>query len=629
MVRLFPLALCLLIAACGRETVVVGSKDFDENRILAEMFAILLEEEGLRVERRIPFGPTSEVFEALRQGSIDVYPEYTGTALGLLGQAGTTDAGAAWRRVQFAFHELGLKFLPRLGFESTYAVLVTAETATASGLETIHDLRPVAQELRLGATETYVQRPRDGLQPMLDFYGLDFADIVVVEGNERMKLYNDLVQGRIDAMVGYATDPEIRDFGFVSLVDSETFFPPYEAAPLVSEAALKRAPEIEARLTRLEGKLNLSLIRRLNEQVGIEGRSPARIARDALAELGLVEPEQTESVPPFAVAAETGAVGGDEASLALRSVRQAVPKRGVALLESDDPISAIDLRSARIALVPSVSHFHVRNGRAVRNETIETVAVVGSSLVHVLILQSGPPTLEEAERIAVGPFGSASYRLGRLVAAAIEPEPDLVFAQDASAGSVAALVRDGTANAGIVVGAVGRPDLRKALTGSERLVLADAAGWWSGITRLRLPFLRRALIPAETYGADRRKVETLAMQLTLIGPARPSISVIGRQGPGSYMEELYPLTDKVVRSINANLDLKVSVDPSLKRSDALQPSIRPRRGDLNPEPERSVLSVAIMLFVIWAGWLFVRPKRDADKGDCQCESNQSRHGQGD
>ncbi|WP_397543550.1 glycine betaine ABC transporter substrate-binding protein [Roseovarius salis] len=611
MVRIFLLSLCLLVAACGRETVVVGSKDFDENRILAEMFALLLEEEGLRVERRIPLGSTSEVFESLRQGSIDVYPEYTGTALGLLGQAGTTDAGAAWRRVQFAFHELGLKFLPRLGFESTYAVLVTAETATARELETIGDLGPVAQELRLGATEAYVQRPRDGLQPMLGFFGLDFSDIVVADGNDRAQLYTDLVEGRIDVMVGYATDPEIRDFGLVTLVPTETFFPPYEAAPLVSEAALARAPSIEATLTRLADKLDVSLMRRLNEQVGIEGRSPARIARDALAELGLVEPGQTETVPPFAIAAETGAVGGDEASLALRSVRQAVPRRGVAFLETVDPIAAISLRSARIALVPSISHFHVRNGRAIRNERIETVAVVGSSLVHALTLQSGPNALAEAQRIAVGPFGTASYRLGRLVAASMEPEPDLVFAEDASAGSAAALVRDGSADAAIVVGALGRPDLRKVLTGSEPLVLADAAGWWSGITRLRLPFLRRALVPADTYGVGHREVDTLAMQLTLTGPARPSTSVIGRQGPGSYIEELYPLTDNVVRAINANLDLKVSVDPSLKKSDALQPSVRPRRGDLNPEPERSVLSVAIVLFVIWAGWLLVRPKRES------------------
>lgn len=603
------LALMLLVAACGRETVVVGSKDFDENRILAEMFAILLEEEGLRVERRIPVGSASETFESLRRGAIDVYPEYTGTALGYLGQAGTSDSETAWRSVQFAFGELGLHFLPRLGFESRYAVLVTAETATARRLEAIKDLSPVAPDLRLGVTESYVERPRDGLQPLLDYFGLSFAEVIVAEGNDRGQLYTGLVEGRIDVMVGYATDPEILDFGLVTLADGESFFPPYEAAPLVREAALVRVPAIGRALTRLEGRLDVALMRRLNEQVGIEGRSAARVARDALAELGLVEPGQADTIPPFAIATETGAVGGDEASRALRAVRQALPRRGVAFVETADPVAAIGRRAARIALVPGISHFRVRDGRTIPNNTIETVAVAGSSLVHVLAMQPGPGRLEDAERIAVGPFGTASHRLGRLVAAVLDPAPELVFATDASATAAAEILRAGQADAAIVIGALGRPDLRRALTGSPRLALVDASDWWSGVTRLRLPFLREARIPAGAYGPGRSEVETLAMQLTLIGPARPARSVIGRQGPGSYTEELYPLTDSVVRAINANLDLQVSVDPSLNRSDALQPSIRPRRGDLNPAPERSVLSVAILLFVAWAGWLLIRPRR--------------------
>ena len=129
--------------------VVVASKPFAESYLLAEMFAQLLEAEGLGVDRRLGLGATEIAFRAVRQGEVDVYPEYTGTGLvAILGEAPDADAGAVYRRVSRVFRERwGARWLPPLGFENTYAVAVRSETARRFGLRTLSDLAEVAPGL--------------------------------------------------------------------------------------------------------------------------------------------------------------------------------------------------------------------------------------------------------------------------------------------------------------------------------------------------------------------------------------------------------------------------------------------------------------------------------------------------
>ena len=592
------------LAGCAAPSVSVGSKPFAENRILAEMFVLMLRDAGLRVQRRFPTGETEEVFAALQAGAVDVYPEYTGTALGLLGLPPIADADAAWAEVLASFQAREIGFLPRLGYESRYAVLVTAERAAALELEALEDLAPHAPALSLGVTETYARRPRDGLGPLLDRFGFDFAAVGTAEGSSREALYAGLLDGGYDVIVGFDTDPEIADFGLVELVPSQPFFPAYEAAPLVSRRALARAPAREAALARLAGRLDLALMRRLIDQVEREGRAPDRVAAEALAELGLIEGGAGPRRAPFLIAAGGGALGGQEANRALRAVRRALPERGVAFVEATRPVAAIPARGARLALAPAIDMFRVRGGAAEADPGLEAIAAVGSNLLHALAPRDRPAAFAAADTVATGPFGSPSHKAASVYAARRRPPPRV--RPRAGAGAAAAAVAAGEADAALVLATPGRADVAEAVAAHPGLRLVESLGWWRGAVRLELPFLREAVIPAGTYAGQATPVPTAAMQLVLIGPAPPRRTLIGRQGPGAYTEALYPVTDETVRRINAELGPTPGVDPGLRRAAALRPQVRGVGDRLNPHPDRALISVGLIGFALWAVWLLRR-----------------------
>jgi len=158
--------------------VVVGSKPFGESYVLAEMFAQLLEARGIRVQRRLGLGATEIAFGALRSGAADVYPEYTGTGLlAILGERPAADPAEVYDRVSREFRRRwGMRWLPPLGFENTYAVAVRRGTADSLGLRTLSDLARVGARLRAGLTPDFIGRP-DGLPGLQGAYGLRFAGV--------------------------------------------------------------------------------------------------------------------------------------------------------------------------------------------------------------------------------------------------------------------------------------------------------------------------------------------------------------------------------------------------------------------------------------------------------------------
>ena len=285
------LLLALLLGTSAVQTpeappVVVGSKPFGESYVLAEMFAQLLEARGIRVERRLGLGATEIAFGALRSGAADVYPEYTGTGLlAILGERPAADPAEVYGRVSREFRRRwGMRWLPPLGFENTYAIAVRRATADSLGLRTLSDLARVGARLRAGLTPDFIGRP-DGLPGLRGAYGLRFAEVRALLPAVK---YQALAAGKVDVIDGYSTDGFIARYDLVVLRDDRRFFPPYEAAALIGRRLAEQRPDAVAALTELGGRLDVEMMRRLNRRLEVDGEPIPRVAHEAIVELGLL-----------------------------------------------------------------------------------------------------------------------------------------------------------------------------------------------------------------------------------------------------------------------------------------------------------------------------------------------------
>jgi osmoprotectant transport system permease protein len=292
----------------GQRPVVIASKPFAESYVLAEMFAQLLESRDVPVVRRPGLGATEVAFAALRAGSIDVYPEYTGTGLlAILGHAPVHDPDSVFSLVQREFtSRFGVRWLPPLGFENTYAIAVRRNTARDDGLHTLTDVARVAPHLTAGFTPDFIGRS-DGLPGLARSYGLHFA---AVRPLEQALKYRALAAGTVDIVDGYSTDGAIARYGLVVLVDDRHFFPPYQAAALVSVRLQRDNPRAIAVLTELSGRLSVGFMRSLNERVEVQHEPVASVARDALRALGLVGTAATGAAMGAVTGAATAARAG-------------------------------------------------------------------------------------------------------------------------------------------------------------------------------------------------------------------------------------------------------------------------------------------------------------------------------
>ena len=276
-----------LLAAQGGtgRAVVVASKPFGESYLLAEMFAQLLEARGFEVDRRLGLGATEIAFEALRTNAIDAYPEYTGTGLlAILREQPSADASEVYRRVVREFRERwGVRWLPPLGFQNTYAIAVRREIASRLRLATLSDLARVSRQLQAGLTPDFIGRP-DGLPGLQQAYGIRFRAVRALLPAVK---YQALAAGEVDVIDGYSTDGFIARYDLVVLRDDRHFFPPYEAAGMVSPALQRDLPAAVAALTELSGLLTETEMRRLNRLHEVDGQPAPSIAAEALHSLGL------------------------------------------------------------------------------------------------------------------------------------------------------------------------------------------------------------------------------------------------------------------------------------------------------------------------------------------------------
>lgn len=270
----------LFLSSCSSPpTIVVASKNFTEQVILGEIIAAQIERRlHVAVERKLNLGGTLLAHEALLAGSVDLYPEYTGTALTeILRQPVQKDAHTVFTTVQQGYRKLGVSLLPPLGFNNTFAMVVRMDLARSEHLKTLSDAARLPWKIGVGYE--FTQRP-DGLSGLVEAYGLKIdGDPVVMDLG---LLYAALKLKQIDLAAANATDGMLGREEFVVLEDDRHYFPPYECAIAVRGDALKRFPGLEKALGELSGHISDAQMRRMNEQVDIEHRPAAAVAQEFL-----------------------------------------------------------------------------------------------------------------------------------------------------------------------------------------------------------------------------------------------------------------------------------------------------------------------------------------------------------
>lgn len=271
----------LLWAGCGGggpAPVVVGGKNFTEQDILGEIVATWIERTtDIPVQRKLHLGGTFVCHRAIVAGDLDVYVEYTGTALtAILDRPPVSDPDSVFQAVQAAYERRwGLTWTDPLGFDDSFVLLVRRSTADSLGLRSISDLVRHEDRLVPGFGYEFVQR-EDGLPGLQKAYGLDFAHTPAAM--ELGLVYRALADGRIDVTAGNATDGQIDELDLVRLRDDRGFFPPYRAAPVVRRDALERHPALMDALRRLGGRISTADMRRMNREVDIGGRDYRQVA---------------------------------------------------------------------------------------------------------------------------------------------------------------------------------------------------------------------------------------------------------------------------------------------------------------------------------------------------------------
>jgi len=272
-------------AACG-QTVKVGSKNFTEQFILAEIYAQALEASGIKVERKINLGGTLIAEKALEEKEIDFYPEYTGTMLlAVLKQESMTDRKAVYDKVKTEYAAKGLVVLNETPFQNTYNMVVRPETAAQYKLETLTDLAKVSKGLTLGAGPEFRDR-KDGLPGLKAKYGIEFKeDLQMAIGLRYQALKNDQIQ----VVNGYSTDGMIAAMKLKRLKDDKGLWPPYYVVPVVRKEVLDANPKIAEVLNRTSALLDESSMAEMNYKVDGEKMEPKDVAHDFLKAKGVVK----------------------------------------------------------------------------------------------------------------------------------------------------------------------------------------------------------------------------------------------------------------------------------------------------------------------------------------------------
>lgn len=269
--------------------IVIAGKLGSEPEILINMYKLLIENEtDLKVDLKPGLGKTSFVFNALKSESIDIYPEFTGTAISefLKETAISTDSKEVYKQAKEGMLEkFDMELLEPMMYNNTYAIAVPNQLAEEYQLKTISDIKSVENEIKAGFTLEFSDR-EDGYRGIQKLYGVNFLNLVTMEPKLR---YGAIDTGDINLVDAYSTDSELRQYQLTVLEDDKHLFPPYQGAPLVRKETVEQYPEIKEALNKLAGKITDNEMREMNYKVNVEGSSPFDIAKDYLVKEGLIE----------------------------------------------------------------------------------------------------------------------------------------------------------------------------------------------------------------------------------------------------------------------------------------------------------------------------------------------------
>jgi len=277
-----------LISGEDKEITIAG-KLGSEPEIIMNMYKELIESDtDLSVNLKPNMGKTTFVFNALKSGEIDLYPEFTGTILAtfLNEEAQSTNENEVYEQARKGLEEeYDMALLEPMSFNNTYTVAVTSDLANEYDLNKISDLKAIEDEVQVGFTLEFTDR-QDGYLGIQDLYNINFENLTTMEPKLR---YSAIETGDINLLDAYSTDSEIEEYGLVTLEDDKNLFPPYQGAPLLLNTTLEEYPELEEVLNKLSGQVTDDEMRKMNYEVNVNDKTPQEVAHNYLKTKKLIE----------------------------------------------------------------------------------------------------------------------------------------------------------------------------------------------------------------------------------------------------------------------------------------------------------------------------------------------------
>lgn len=286
----------LPMSAIAKTPVKVASKAFTEQVILGKIMVNLLKDRGIPVEDRTSLGGTNVNREALVQGQIDVYMEYTGTAwLSFFKKKEVVrDAGQLYAKVKAEDAKKGLVWLAPAKFNNTYAIIMKASTADQMGISSLSEWAAWTKnnpgKMSVSTNAEFYSRV-DGFKGMMGHYGLVFGKDIPDSNVKKMKTpiaKKAVRDGQALCGMAFATDGEIKDYNLVVLDDDKSYFPIYNPAPVIRAEVLEQYPEIKFILNEIGASLDTATMTRLNYRVNVKGEKPEAVAKSWLTGVGLI-----------------------------------------------------------------------------------------------------------------------------------------------------------------------------------------------------------------------------------------------------------------------------------------------------------------------------------------------------
>ena len=272
-----------------KDKLIISGKLGSEPEILINMYKILIEENSnLKVELKPGLGKTSFVFNALKNGDIDIYPEFSGTAVfTFLNETPVNNNAAdvftqAQKGMESKFKMIMLK---PMSYNNTYAIAVSKKFADENNLKTISDLVKVKDKIKAGFTREFNDR-EDGYLGLKKLYNFEIPDIKEFEPKLR---YVAVQSGDINLIDAYSTDAELAQYNMVVLKDDKHLFPPYQGSPMMREETLKKYPELKNILEKLSGKISDEEMSSMNYRVSVKGEKAEYVAREYLKNAGIIK----------------------------------------------------------------------------------------------------------------------------------------------------------------------------------------------------------------------------------------------------------------------------------------------------------------------------------------------------